>query len=73
MKCIGGQIKGFSFLFSITCDAKSTKRWRVLTYRVITKQPVMHKLIKRTQTCSVSFVKLFRFQDNKFKVVEKNF
>ena len=25
MKCIGGQIKAFSFLFCTTCDAKSTK------------------------------------------------
>ena len=25
MKCIGGQIKAFSFLFCTACDAKSTK------------------------------------------------
>ena len=29
MKCIGGQIKTFSFLFCTTCDAKSTKVERV--------------------------------------------
>ena len=29
--------------------------------------------IKRKQTCSVSFVKVFKFQENKFKIVQKNF
>ena len=29
--------------------------------------------IKRKQTCSVSFVKVFEFQDNKFKIVQNNF
>ena len=29
--------------------------------------------MKRKQTCSVSFVKVFKFQENKFKIVQKNF
>ena len=28
---------------------------------------------KKKQTCSVGFVKVFVFQDNKFKIVQKNF
>ena len=28
---------------------------------------------KRKQTCSVSSVKVFQFQDNKFKIVQKKF
>ena len=28
--------------------------------------------IKRKQTCSVGFVKAFKFQENKFKIVKKN-
>ena len=76
--------------------------WRVLIYRVISKQhairgqthPVclhaMEKVesvdmqndyektskneqIKRKQTCFLSFVKVFKFQDSKFKIVQKNF
>ena len=35
MKCIGGQIKAFSFLFCTVYD--DVKRWRVLIYRVIAK------------------------------------
>ena len=38
MTCIGGQIKAFSFLFCTSKDAKSTKGWTTLTYRVIAKQ-----------------------------------
>ena len=29
--------------------------------------------IKRKQTCSVGFLKVFKFQENKFKIVQKNF
>ena len=47
---------------------KSTKRWRVLIHRIITKQQV-----KRRQTCSLCFVSMFKFQENKFKIVQKNF
>ena len=40
---------------------------------MITKQRVRNEEIKRKQTCSVGFVKVFEFQDNKFKIVQKNF
>ena len=40
---------------------------------MILKQRVKNEQIKRKQTCSVCFVKLFKFQENKFKVVQKNF
>ena len=42
-------------------------------HRTITKQQVTNEQIKRKQNCSVSFVKVFKFQDNKFKIVQKNF
>ena len=35
---------------------------------MITKQQV-----KRKQTCYLCFVNMFKFQENKFKVVQKNF
>ena len=39
-----------------------------------TSQQTKHKMnIKRKQTCSVGFVKVFKFQGNKFKIVQKNF
>ena len=40
---------------------------------MITKQRVKNEQKKRKQTCSVSFVKVFEFQDNKFKIVQKKF
>ena len=40
---------------------------------IITKQQVQNEEVKRKQTCSVSFVKVFKFQENKFKIVLKNF
>ena len=39
---------------------------------MITKQQVKNEQIKRKQTCIVSFVKVFKFQDDKFKIVQKN-
>ena len=51
----------------------STKSWRLLIYRMITKQQVKNEHIKRKQICSKCFVKMFKFQENKFKVVQKNF
>ena len=42
-------------------------------HRMITKQRVKIEQIKRKQTCSVSFVKVFQFQENKFMIVQKNF
>ena len=52
---------------------KSLKRKRALIHGMITKQRVRNEEIKRKQTCSVGFVKVFEFQDNKFKIVQKNF
>ena len=40
---------------------------------MIPKQRVRNEEIKRKQTCSVGFVKVFEFQDNKFKIVQNNF
>ena len=37
------------------------------------KQCVKSGQIKRKQTCSVSFVKVFKFQENKFIIFQKNF
>ena len=39
----------------------------------ITKQRVRNELIKRKQTCSVCFVKVIKFNENKFNIVQKNF
>ena len=41
-------------------------------HRTIRKQ-VKNEQIKRKQNCSLCFVKVFKFQDNKFKIVQKNF
>ena len=40
---------------------------------MITKQQIKNEQIKRKQTCSFGFVKVFKFQENKFKIVQKNF
>ena len=37
------------------------------------RQPVKNEQIKRKQTCSEIFVKVFKSQDNKFKIVQNNF
>ena len=42
-------------------------------HRVIMKQQVKNEYMKRKQTCSLCFVNAFKFQDNKFKIVQKNF
>ena len=43
-------------------------------HRTITKQRVKNQQIKRKQNCSfLTFVKVFKFQDSKFKIVQKNF
>ena len=36
------------------------------------KQQVKNEHIKRKQACSLCFVILFKFQENKFKIVQKN-
>ena len=51
---------------------KSMERWRVLINRVITKEPVKNEHIKRKQACSLCFVNVFKFQENKFKTIQKN-
>ena len=40
---------------------------------MIKKQQVKNGQIKRKQTCSLFFVNVFNFQENKFKIVQKNF
>ena len=45
----------------------------MLIQRMILKQQVKNEQIKRKQTCFVCFEKVFKFQGNKFKVVQKNF
>ena len=58
---------------SVYMQWKSTKRWGALVQRMITKQQVKIEQIKRKQTCSVSFVQVFKFQNNMLKIVQKNF
>ena len=41
-------------------------------HRMIMKQRVKNEQIRK-QTCSVCFVKVFKFQKNKFKIVQKSF
>ena len=38
-------------------------------YEMILKPHVKNKQIKRRQACSACFVKVFKFQENKFKIV----
>ena len=52
---------------------KGMKRCRTLIHKMITKQRVKNKQIKRKQTCSLCFVNVFKFQENKFMIVQKNF
>ena len=40
---------------------------------MITKQQVKNEQIKEKQDCSLSFVNVFKFQENKLKTVQKNF
>ena len=42
-------------------------------YETTSKQTKHNTNISRKQTCSVGFVKVFKFQENKFKIVQKNF
>ena len=52
---------------------QSVKRWRTLIHKMITKQQVKNEQIKRKHPCSLCFANLFIFQENKFKIVLKNF
>ena len=40
---------------------------------MIAEQQAKNEQIKRKQTCSASFVKVFKFQENKLKIIQKNF
>ena len=40
---------------------------------MITKQQVKNEKIKRRQACSLCYVNVFKFQENKFKIVQRNF
>ena len=42
-------------------------------YETTSKQAKHNTNIKRKQTYSVGFVKVFKFQENKVKIVQKNF
>ena len=61
------------FILCVYMQWKITKRWKTLIHRKITKKQVKKEQIKRKQTCSVGFVKVFKFQENKFKIVQKDF
>ena len=57
---------------SVYTQWNGTKRWRVLIHRMIKKQQVKNEEMKRKQTCALCFVNVFKFQENKFKVAQKN-
>ena len=42
-------------------------------YETASKQTQHNLNIKRKQTCSRGLIKVFKFQENKFKIVQKNF
>ena len=48
------------------------EKWTALIYRMIKKQQVKNEKIKRKQSCSLCFVNVFKLQENKFKIVQKN-
>ena len=48
------------------------EKWTALIYRMIKKQQVKNEQIKRKQSCSLCFVNVFKLQENKFKIVQKN-
>ena len=41
-------------------------------YKRCTKQQVKNEQVRRKQTCSLCFVNVFKCQENKFKIVQKN-
>ena len=55
--------------------------WRELIHRMIAKhgqkkrnvKNIKNEQKKRKQTCSLCFVNMFKFQENKFKIIQKNF
>ena len=40
-------------------------------HKMITKQQIKNEQMKRKQTCSLCFVNVFKFQENKFKIVQR--
>ena len=52
---------------------KCMKTWSTLIHRMIAKQQVRNEQLKRQQNCSLRFVNVFKFQENKFKIVQKRF
>ena len=65
--------KEIRLILCVYMQQKSMERWRASIHRVITKQQVKNELIKRKQTCSLCFVNVFKFQENKFNIVQKKF
>ena len=61
----------WSFSF-VTLMMQSTKTWRALICKMTTKPQIKNQQIKREETCFASFVKVFKFQDNKINIVQKN-
>ena len=51
---------------------KHKKRWRALIQRMIMKQRIKIEQIKG-KTCHLCFVKVIKFQENKFKIIQNNF
>ena len=65
--------KEIRLILCVYKQEKSMERWRASIHRVITKKEVKNEQIKRKQTCSFCFVSVFKFHENKFKIVQKNF
>ena len=65
--------KEIRLIVCVYTQQKSMERWRTPIHRMITKQQVKNELIKRKQTCSLCFVNVFKFQENNFNIVQKNF
>ena len=49
--------------------ADKYKKWRISIHKMITKQQIKNEQIKRKKT-SLCFVNVFKFQENKFKIVQ---
>ena len=58
-------------ILCVYTQQKNMKGWRALIHRMITKQQVKNEQTKK-QTCSLCFVNVFKSQENKFKIVQKN-
>ena len=47
------------------------KKWRISIHKMITKQQIKNEQIKRKQIYSLCFVNVFKFQENKFNIVQR--